>query len=112
MVTQFSSGAIRDDQTGKPDFVETISWTALNAYAKYMTSKKAKYGAGNFKKGIDDWSYEQSAIRHLDKYLRNKYENGQDEINEDHLCALVFNVIGLIHNREQRKLLTKVNDKD
>lgn len=103
-ITQFKTGAIRDSQEGKPDFIETISWTALNSYAKYMTGKKVKYGAGNFKKGIDDWSYEQSLMRHADKYFRNKYENGKDEPNEDHLCALVFNVLGLIHNREQAKL--------
>jgi hypothetical protein len=103
-VTHFKSGAIRDDQTGKPDFTETISWTAFNRYAKYMTGKKIKYGQGNFKKGIPIESYERSLIRHLDKYMRNKYENGKDEPNEDHLSAMVFNVFGIIHEEEQRKL--------
>ena len=103
-ITKFKSGAIRDSQEGKPDFTETISWTAFNRYAKYMTGKKSKYGSGNFKKGIETWSYEQSLIRHIDKYMRNKYENGNDEKNEDHLSAIVFNAFGIIHNEEQLKL--------
>lgn len=106
-ITQFDSGAIRDSQVGKTDFIETISWTALNTFARYMTAKKEKYGAGNFKKGIPDWSYEQSLLRHIDKYLRNKYENGDDEIDQDHLSAIVFNAFGLIHNREIAKLKNK-----
>lgn len=109
---QFSSGAIRDNESNKPDFTETISWTAFNAYAKYMTSKASKYGQGNFKKGIPDESYLRSAIRHLDKYMRNTFENGNDEPDEDHLSAIVFNIFGLIHNREQEKLsTTKLNGK-
>lgn len=106
-ITKFETGAIRDTQEGKPDFTETISWTAFNRYAKYMTGKKKKYGAGNFKKGIPISSYEQSLIRHLDKYMRNKYENGNDELTEDHLSALVFNIFGIMHEEEQMKLLPK-----
>jgi len=103
-ITRFSTGAIRDSQEGKVDFVETISFTAHHRYAKYMTEKKKKYGAGNFKKGITSQSYEWSLLRHIDKYFRNKYENGNDEPNEDHLAAIRFNVDGLMHNEEQEKL--------
>ncbi len=103
-VTKFKTGAIRDSQDGKPDFVETISFTAHHRYAKYMTSKKAKYGAGNFKKGIDIESYERSLLRHVDKYFRNKYENGDDEKNEDHLAAIRFNVDGIMFEEEMIKI--------
>jgi len=103
-ITTFETGAIRDTQDGKPDFVETISFSAHHRYAMYMTGKKAKYGAGNFKKGIPSESYEKSLLRHIDKYFRNKYENGNDEPDEDHLAAIRFNVDGLMHNEEQAKL--------
>jgi len=103
-ITKFSSGAIRDRQVGKESYAETISWTAFKRYAQYMTGKKEKYGSGNFKKGIPDESYEESMIRHVQKYMSNKYENGQVESGEDHLSAIVFNVFGLIHNEEQRKI--------
>lgn len=100
-ITKFKTGAIRDTQTDKEDYIETISWTAFKRYAKYMTGKKAKYGAGNFKKGIPIESYEKSLVRHIQKYLSNKYEGGTVEKDEDHLSAIVFNVFGIIHEEER-----------
>lgn len=97
MITKFNTGAIRDSQEGKEDYIETISWRAFKRYAQYMTGKKAKYGAGNFKKGIPIESYEKSLVRHLQKYLENKYEGGTIEKDEDHLSAMVFNIFGIMH---------------
>ena len=102
-ITEFDTGAIRDTQEGKVDFVETISFTAHHRYAKYMTGKKAKYGVGNFKKGIPIESYEMSLLRHIDKYFRNKYEGGTDELEEDHVAAMRFNIDGIMHEEETKK---------
>lgn len=99
----FKSGAIRDKEDGKEDYTETISWTAFKRYAQYMTAKKSKYGSGNFKKGIPIDSYEKSLVRHVQKYLANKYEGGEDEKNEDHLAAIVFNVFGIMHEEARKK---------
>lgn len=107
LVTEFDTGAIRDAQDGKPDFIETLSYSALRRYIGYMTEKKKKYGAGNFKKGIPIESYEKSLMRHIDKYMRNKYENGDDEKAEDHLSAMVFNILGIMHEEEQDKIKRK-----
>lgn len=96
-ITTFDTGAIRDSQDGKEDYIETISWTAFRRYAQYMTGKKKKYGAGNFKKGIPVDSYEASLVRHVQKYLANKYENQGIEKEEDHLSAILFNVFGIMH---------------
>lgn len=101
-IRKFKTGAIRDNDATKEDYIETISWTAFKRYAQYMTSKKSKYGSGNFKKGIPIASYEQSLVRHLQKYLANKHENGEDEKDEDHLSAIVFNIFGIMHE-EARK---------
>lgn len=98
-ITKFKTGAIRDNQDGKEDYIETISWSAMKRYAQYMTGKKSKYGAGNFKKGIPVENYEQSMLRHVQKYLENKYEDGQIERQEDHLSAIVFNVFGIMHEQ-------------
>lgn len=100
--TRFDTGAIRDSQEGKEDYIETISWTAFRRYAQYMTGKKEKYGAGNFKKGIPVSNYEQSLARHVVKYFTNKYEEGDLEKEEDHLAAMVFNIFGIMHE-EARK---------
>ena len=97
---KFKTGAIRDSEDGKEDYIETISWTAFKRYAQFMTSKKSKYGAGNFKKGIPIDAYERSLVRHLQKYFANKYEGGKEELEEDHLCAMLFNVFGIIHEEE------------
>jgi hypothetical protein len=99
-IRKFESGAIRDNDETKEDYIETISWKAMKRYAQYMTGKKKKYGAGNFKKGIPQESYEQSLVRHLQKYLANKYEGGDIEKEEDHLSAMLFNVFGIINEQE------------
>lgn len=98
---KFKSGAVRDSDINKEDYIETISWRALKKYAQYMTAKKNKYGQGNFKKGIPIKSYEESMLRHVQKYLENKYEDGKIEKEEDHLSAIVFNALGILH--EQNK---------
>jgi len=102
-ITTFDTGAIRDSQDGKEDYIETISWTAFKRYAEYMTEKKTKYGAGNFKKGIPISSYEKSLLRHIQKYLENKYENGQVETDQDHLSGMIFNIFGIIHEEERAR---------
>lgn len=102
-IRTFESGAIRDLDDTKEDYIETISWKALKRYAQYMTGKKKKYGAGNFKKGIPVESYEQSLLRHVQKYLENKYEGGTVEAEEDHLSAILFNVFGIIYEQERTK---------
>lgn len=101
-IREFKTGAIRDNDDSKEDYIETISWRAFKRYAKYMTGKKQKYGAGNFKKGIPIESYEQSLLRHVQKYLENKYEDGQVEREEDHLSAMVFNIFGIMHEKNER----------
>lgn len=66
-----------------------------------MTGKKSRYGAGNFKKGIPIESYEQSLVRHMQKYFENKYEQGTVETKEDHLAAMFFNICGIMHEEER-----------
>jgi len=96
-ITKFSTGAIRGPSEGKEDYIETISWTAFKRYAQYMTGKKKKYGQGNFKKGIPIESYEKGLVRHLQKYLANKYEGGNCEKEEKHIEAIIFNCFGILH---------------
>lgn len=103
-LTKFDTGAVRDTSSSKEDYIETTSWLALQAYANYMTSKATTYGSGNWRKGIPVKSYERSLMRHIQKYLANKYDNAGLEPNEDHLCAAMFNLMGLIHEREKLKL--------
>lgn len=100
---KFETGAVRDSEESKPDYIESVSWTAFRKFGEYMTSKKSRYGEGNFKKGIPIESYERSLVRHLQKYLENKYEGGTQEVDEDHLSAIVFNTFGILHENERNK---------
>lgn len=109
-VRQFETGAIRDNEDGKEDYIETISWTAFRRFSQYMTSKKSKYGSGNFKKGIPIESYEKSLLRHVSKYLINKYEGGDLESNEDHCAAIAFNIFGIMHEEENLKKQKQSNN--
>lgn len=97
----FDTGAARDSEEGKEDYIETISWSALKRFAVYMTGKKKKYGEWNWKKGIPVESYERSLLRHIQKYLENKYENGSTETKEDHLSAILFNTFGIMYEEDQ-----------
>ncbi|MFM9826722.1 dATP/dGTP diphosphohydrolase domain-containing protein [Flavobacterium sp.] len=103
-IRKFESGAIRDSENGKEDYIETISWIAFRRYAQYMTKCKEKYGAGNFKKSIPIDSYECSLVRHLQKYLANKYESQDIEKESCHLCAMLFNIFGILHEEETAKI--------
>lgn len=100
--TVFSTGAVRDSGE-KEDYVETISYLALQRFAAYMTSKQATYGKGNWRKGIPIESYEKSLMRHLQKYFANKYDGASLEPQEDHLSAALFNLQGLLHEEEKRR---------
>jgi dATP/dGTP diphosphohydrolase len=100
---EFLSGAIRDSDENKEDYIESISWLTMKRYAFYMKKQEVKYGRGNWKKGIPIEEYEKSLMRHLQKYLVNKYDDGEEELDIDHLAAALFNLQGLIHEEEKLK---------
>jgi hypothetical protein len=102
-IRTFDTGSIRDSEDNKEDYTETISWTAFKRYAQYMTRCKEKYGDGNFKKGMPIDAYERSLLRHVQKYMENKYEKGTVEKDQDHLSAMVFNIFGIMHEEEMMK---------
>jgi hypothetical protein len=68
-----------------------------------MTACGAKYGLGNFKKGIPISSYEESLMRHIQKYFANKYDGASLEPDVDHLAAMMFNIQGIMHEEEKLK---------
>ncbi len=100
---EFKTGAIRDTEEGKEDYIESISWLTLKRYSDYMKVQEAKYGRGNWLKGIDVDSYERSLMRHLQKYISSKYYDVNSEPDVDHLSAALFNLQGLIHEEEKLK---------
>lgn len=102
-LTNFKSGAIRDSQEGKPNFYECMSPFAMWRYGEYMEKNAQKYGADNWTKGIPIESYMQSLERHLLK-LKMELKYGYIKEEGDHASAILFNIMGLIHEQEMAKL--------
>ena len=84
--SEFDSGAVRDMHEGKGDMA-SIPWESILRLSKHYELGAKKYERWNFRKGIPVSSYIDSACRHL-----AKYQCGMDD--EDHLSAVVFNVLG------------------
>lgn len=103
--TKFSTWAVRDAQDSKENYPECVSWLALKRYAEYMTETAKKYWLWNWIKWIPENSYEQSMVRHMQKYFANKYNWAELEPDVDHLAAMFFNLQGLMHECEKLKQL-------
>ena len=88
----FPSGAVRDTTEGKIRW-DLLPIEALKRVAQHYTTGAKKYEANNWKKGISTKRFVESAFRHWAEYLLG-------ETDEDHLSAVVFNVLGVIYNEE------------
>lgn len=95
-IRQFDSGAVRDSNEGKsrPDLISPY-FTDRLGYRLAFGAKK--YQERNWEKGIPDAAFLESLERHLVAYKMGKTD-------EDHAAAIAFNIMGIIHNEEVRKL--------
>ena len=85
----FPTGAVRDTEKGKPRY-DLISVSALTRLAHHLRKGAEKYSARNWEKGMDYSRLYSSALRHL-----MQWASGDEE--EDHLAAVLFNVMALVH---------------
>jgi hypothetical protein len=89
------TGAVRDTQDGKPRY-DLIPVTALRRLAYHYANGAKKYGDRNWEKGIPASRCLASAERHLFQYVE-----GDD--SEDHLSALIFNIMAILHWEETER---------
>lgn len=89
---EFDSGARRDTQDGKPRY-DLIPPAPLKRLAELYERGLQKYGEGNWTKGMPVSRYLASAMRHLEDWRQ-----GDDE--EDHLAAVIWNVMAIMHFEE------------
>lgn len=104
---KFKTGAIREDKAHKsrPDLISPYFQERLG----FVLAKGALiYGERNWEKGIPDESFLASLERHLVAY-KQSINKGYSKANveEDHLAALAYNCMGLIHNEEIKKIQSK-----
>ena len=102
---QFESGATRDSDETKLDFEGFLSPAVLQRYAQYMHKHRVQAdgklrASDNWKKGIPKNAYMASMWRHFfDVWaLHRKFpERAEEKNKEEALCALLFNVMGMLH---------------
>lgn len=84
------TGAKRDTQAGKPRY-DLISPILLRRLAALLERGAAHYGERNWEKGQETSRTIASLWRHLLQYVEGAADG------EDHLAAIVFNVMSLMH---------------
>jgi hypothetical protein len=92
----FTTGSRRDVALGKPapDLISPFLQLRL---ANHLTLGKVKYGRHNWSKGQPNSVAWESFNRH-----RLQADLGMED--EDHLSAMVFNLMIIIHNQELKKM--------
>ena len=86
---EFSSGMVRDVQTGKPRY-DLVDLPMLKRWAELMARGAEKYGDDNWKLASGEAElrrFRASAFRHLVQWFEGDTE-------EDHAAAVFFNVAG------------------
>jgi hypothetical protein len=88
----FPSGMVRDTREGKGRY-DLVSPFALRRIAQLYERGAEKYAARNWEKGAPFCRFLDSANRHLQQYLMG-------ETSEDHLAAVAWNVMAIMHFEE------------
>ena len=103
---EFETGATRDDCDDKPDYEGFLSPVVLEAYGRYMHRHRLQADGNlrdsdNWQKGIPAEEYMKSAWRHfVDWWLHHRgHQCLARGPEEEALCALLFNVMGYMHER-------------
>lgn len=91
----YETGARRDTEDGKPRY-DLIDVTMLKRLAELMARGAEKYGDHNWKLGIPSERFLSSGLRHFYQYI-------EGDKTEDHLAAVIFNVMGIMYNEAQQQ---------
>jgi hypothetical protein len=95
----FGTGAVRDTEEGKPRIDLALKYIPLEALTRitqhYINGAK-KYGDHNWRKGIPASRCISSAFRHLYQYFMG-------DRSEDHLSAVVFNIVCILYWEETKR---------
>lgn len=103
---EFKTGATRDTDEGKLDYEGFLSHPVLRRYAEYMHKNREQADgkfrpSDNWQKGIPKDAYMKSMWRHFMDVWHGHRKT--DEDMEEALCALLFNVMGYLHETIKEK---------
>ena len=114
-IRTFKTGATRNEDTNKLDYEGFLSVDVLHRFAKYMNKHRKQADgsireADNWKKGIPKDQYMKSMFRHFVDLWRVYTHGGTitntegEEVDiEELLCAMMFNVQGMLHEELKKK---------
>jgi hypothetical protein len=114
-VRTFDTGATRDTDTNKLDYEGFLSPTALKRFAEFMNKNRVQRDgqlrdSDNWQKGIPMEAYMKSGFRHFFEWwelhrmsLNAPLSGEMEEVLEEALTALFFNVQGYLHEHLKRK---------
>ena len=92
----FNGGMVRGVEDGKPNYL--LLWQPMvKRWAEHMTKGAAHYGKRNWMKASGEEElerFQESALRHMFQWLNN-------ERDEDHAAACLFNITGAEYVREK-----------
>ena len=93
---QFDTGAVRDAAGNKGRF-DLLPFYGMQRLAQHFEGGARKYDPWNWHKGIPQWAYIDSGIRHA-----MKYSNGLRD--EDHAAAAAWNFVCAMDQEERYRL--------
>jgi len=117
MGRKFETGATRDIDQSKLDYEGFLSPVVLQRYAQYMHKNRFREGStelrasDNWQLGIPIEAYVKSLQRHnMDVWL---WHDGRPDLAgediETALCAMIFNVQGLLHELLKERAMQQTN---
>jgi hypothetical protein len=101
-IRTFETGATRDTDVSKADYEGYLSPLVIEAFGRYMFRHQtladgSTRASDNWQKGMSLAVYMKSGWRHFFDWWRAHRGLASKEIIEDSLCALMFNVMGYLH---------------
>lgn len=101
-IRHFGSGATRDQDTTKHDYEGFLSPLVIERFGEYMTKHRIQpdgevRNSDNWQLGIPLSAYIKSMFRHFHAVWKEYRGVQTPEGQEDNLCALMFNVMGYLH---------------
>jgi hypothetical protein len=104
----FETGATRDVDADKYDYEGFLSPLVLERYAAYMHKHRMQADgvlrdADNWQKGMPKNAYMKSGWRHFFDWWCEHRGIPSREGLEEALCALLFNVMGYLHEHLNRR---------
>lgn len=104
LMREFSSGAVRDDATGKGRY-DLLPWGAIHALAQHCERGALHYGERNVDKGIPQHSLIDSGVRHLSQYI-------QGDPEPFHLVAALWNIAWACEQELKRREMLDLPERE